>query len=130
MEAKWPWPGKFAFHFHGVPEERGAMGYFNVTNPPANAIDGKDIAYYKINKHGRLAGEFDKDHTECDPNGTVTTSVVHPGSDNHEMKRGMGEHYQEQAFNATSSNTSKADEVFIVKGELHMAINRIRLIQL
>ena len=33
LEAKWPWPGKFAFHFHGIPEERGAMGYFNVTEP-------------------------------------------------------------------------------------------------
>ena len=47
LEAKWPWPGKFTFHFHGIPEERGAMGYFNVTDPPANAIDGKDIAITK-----------------------------------------------------------------------------------
>ena len=37
LEAKWPWPGKFTFHFHGIPEERGAMGYFNVTNPAVNA---------------------------------------------------------------------------------------------
>jgi hypothetical protein len=34
-------------HFHGVPEEKGAMGYFNVTNAPANAVDGKDIALTK-----------------------------------------------------------------------------------
>ena len=47
LEAKWPWPGKFTFHFHGVPEERGAMGYFNVTNAPSNAVDGKDIAITK-----------------------------------------------------------------------------------
>ena len=40
-------PGKFTFHYHGIPEERGAMGYFNVTNPPINAIDGKDIATAK-----------------------------------------------------------------------------------
>ena len=47
MEAKWPWPGKFTLHFHGIPEERGAMGYFNVTNAPANAVDGKDVAISK-----------------------------------------------------------------------------------
>ena len=48
LEAKWPWPGKFTFHYHGIPEkERGAMGYFNVTNPPVNAIDGKDVAITK-----------------------------------------------------------------------------------
>jgi nitrite reductase (NO-forming) len=50
LEAKWPWPGKFTFHYHGIPEERGAMGYFNVTNAPANAIDGKDVAF-KVYKH-------------------------------------------------------------------------------
>ena len=47
LEAKWPWPGKFTFHFHGIPEERGAMGYFNVTNPAVDAIDGKDVAITK-----------------------------------------------------------------------------------
>ena len=44
LEAKWPWPGKFTFHYHSIPEERGAMGYFNVTNAPPKAIDGKDVA--------------------------------------------------------------------------------------
>ncbi len=47
LEMKWPWPGKFTFHFHGIPEERGAMGYFNVTNPAVYAVDGKDVAITK-----------------------------------------------------------------------------------
>ncbi|HET6640858.1 MAG TPA: hypothetical protein VFG77_04570 [Nitrososphaeraceae archaeon] len=34
-------------HFHGVTEEKGAMGYFNVTNASANAVGGNDIAITK-----------------------------------------------------------------------------------
>lgn len=47
FELKWPWTGKFLFHLHGYPEERGAMGYFNVSLPEKNLIDGKDIALSK-----------------------------------------------------------------------------------
>lgn len=47
FEMKWPWTGKFVFHAHGIPEDRGAMGYFNVTNPSKDLIDGKDIALTK-----------------------------------------------------------------------------------
>ena len=83
LEAKWPWPGKFAFHYHGIPEERGAMGYFNVTNPPVNAIDGEDIATTKsinmVDWQTNLTNTLQK----ANPNGTVTTSVVHPRSNNH-----------------------------------------------
>lgn len=52
FEISWPWTGKFLFHIHGIPEERGSMGYFNVTNPEteeqkAKLVDGKDIAITK-----------------------------------------------------------------------------------
>lgn len=39
FEAKWPWEGRYLFHLHGIPEERGTMAYFNVTDP-----DGADFA--------------------------------------------------------------------------------------
>ena len=64
LEAKWPWPGKFTFHYHGIPEERGAMGYFNVTNAACKCSRRKGCSRYKIYKHGRLAGQFDKEPTE------------------------------------------------------------------
>jgi nitrite reductase (NO-forming) len=76
LEAKWPWPGKFTFHFHGIPEERGAMGYFNVTNPPANAVDGKDIA---INKSIDMDGwqmNLTKTLQKADPFGNVTKAAA------------------------------------------------------
>lgn len=47
FEAKWPWEGRYLFHIHGLPEEKGTMGYFNVTNAPANAVDGVDVAKTK-----------------------------------------------------------------------------------
>jgi nitrite reductase (NO-forming) len=47
FEMKWPWEGKYVFHQHGIPEDRGAMGYFNVSKPTTDLVDGKDIAITK-----------------------------------------------------------------------------------
>lgn len=47
FEMEWPWEGKYVFHQHGIPEDRGAMGFFNVTQPVPGLIDGKDIAISK-----------------------------------------------------------------------------------
>ena len=47
FELKWPWTGNFLFHMHGIPEERGSMGYFNVSLPNEHLVDGKDIAITK-----------------------------------------------------------------------------------
>ena len=114
LEAKWNWPGKFAFHYHGIPEERGAMGYFNVTNPPVNAIDGEDIATTKsinmVDWQTNLTNTLQK----ANPNGTVTTSVVHPRSNNHDMIM-KPEHLQEHSSNASSANNTKTNEVSIVR---------------
>jgi nitrite reductase (NO-forming) len=41
------WERKYVFHQHGIPEYRGAMGYFNVSQPMPNLVDGKDIAITK-----------------------------------------------------------------------------------
>jgi nitrite reductase (NO-forming) len=115
LEAKWPWPGKFTFHYHGVPEERGAMGYFNVTNPPVNAIDGEDVAITKSIHMVDWQTNLTKTYQKANPNGTVTTSVVHPGSDNHGVTRQM-EHPQEHSSKLSTSNNTKANEVLILKG--------------
>lgn len=47
FEARWKEPGRYLFHVHGVPEEKGTMAYFNVVDASVNAVDGKDIAKTK-----------------------------------------------------------------------------------
>src|SRR6476620_21942 len=73
LEMKWPWPGKFTFHFHGIPEERGAMGYFNVPNPAVNAVDGKDVARTKSISMIDWQANLTKNLQRENPNGKVTT---------------------------------------------------------
>ena len=34
LEAKWPWSGKFVFHSHGIPEERGSNGILQCDKLP------------------------------------------------------------------------------------------------
>jgi nitrite reductase (NO-forming) len=113
LEAKWPWPGKFVFHFHGIPEERGAMGYFNVTNPPANAIDGKDVAITKsinmVDWQENLTRALQKE----DPNATLTNSAGPTSSNVHGATHEMGE---EHPSNLSTSNNTKTIEVLISKG--------------
>ncbi len=115
LEAKWPWPGNFTFHYHGIPEERGAMGYFNVTNAPANAIDGKDIAITKSINMMDWQANLTKNLQKANRTGTVTTLAADAESNNHEMPRDM-EHPQEHPSKVTSYNNTKLNEVSIVKG--------------
>ncbi|MEP0824757.1 MAG: multicopper oxidase domain-containing protein [Nitrososphaera sp.] len=72
FEVKWPWEGRYLFHLHGTPEEKGTMAYFNVTDAPENAVDGVDIAKTKsismIDWQADLARKIQK----ADPNGNVT----------------------------------------------------------
>ncbi len=76
FEARWPWEGRYLFHLHGLPEEKGTMAYFNVTDAPAGAVDGVDIARTKsismIGWQEKLAKELQKQ----DPSGA--TSVQAP----------------------------------------------------
>ncbi|MCV0411246.1 MAG: multicopper oxidase domain-containing protein [Nitrosopumilus sp.] len=47
FEAKWKDPGRYLFHLHGIPEEKGTMAYFDVRDAHSDAIDGVDIAKTK-----------------------------------------------------------------------------------
>jgi nitrite reductase (NO-forming) len=112
LEAKWPWPGKFTFHYHGIPEERGAMGYFNVTNPPVNAIDGKDVAITKSINMVDWQTNLTTTLQKANASATVTTSLVHPHSNNHSM---MMEKEQPQKRSSNISSSDNTNEVSIVK---------------
>jgi nitrite reductase (NO-forming) len=111
FEMKWPWPGKFTFHFHGIPEERGAMGYFNVTNSPADAIDGKDIAITKSISMVDWQTNLTKSLQKENPNGNVTTKNTVESPNHNEMNE-MIEHLQQEP----SSSQPSSDKVSIVKG--------------
>ena len=125
LEAKWPWPGKFTFHFHGIPEERGAMGYFNVTNATTTDIDGKDVA---INKSISMDGwqtNLTKSLQKQNPYGNVTIiNSEYAGSDrdhsgmssdirHHNGMRMMGTENKmsspESEISSTDDNNSSVD---------------------
>ncbi|MGA8913092.1 MAG: multicopper oxidase domain-containing protein [Nitrososphaeraceae archaeon] len=119
LEAKWPWPGKFTFHYHGIPEERGAMGYFNVTNAPANAVDGKDVAITKsINMVGWQAN-LTKSLQKANPNGKATTTTATGAANitnNKGMAHEMEQHHQQPQQQPPSSPPTNTNKVSIVNG--------------
>ena len=114
LEAKWPWPGKFTFHFHGIPEERGAMGYFNVTNAPANAIDGKDVAITKSINMNDWQMNLTKSLQKADSQGKITAIAASTNEEHHGMQTGMEKH--EMASSSSTTTTNNATKVLIVKG--------------
>ena len=90
------------------------MGYFNVTNPPVNAIDGKDVAITKsINMVGWQTN-LTKTMQKANASGTVTTSAVHPHSNNHGMIMET-KNPQKQSSNISTSISSITNDVSIVK---------------
>ena len=110
LEAKWPWPGKFTFHFHGIPEERGAMGYFNVTNSTANDVDGKDVAINKSISMDSWQMNLTKSLQKQDPYGNITvisatetSNLEREGMPGH---HGMNEGKEEAAIGENSANAS------------------------
>ncbi len=110
LEAKWPWPGKFTFHFHGIPEERGAMGYFNVTNSTANDVDGKDVAINKSINMDSWQMNLTKSLQKQDPYGNITV-IPATGTSNLEREgmhghHGMNEGKEEATIGDHSANTS------------------------
>jgi nitrite reductase (NO-forming) len=126
LEAKWPWPGKFTFHFHGIPEERGAMGYFNVTNPPANAVDGKEIAINKSISMNDWQMNLTKSLQKADPYGNVTkaeAATAEGGSSNPhghdgETKETDIEHQatQNSSSSINTATNNNGSKVSVVKG--------------
>src|SRR6478609_3649615 len=116
LEAKWPWPGKFTFHFHGIPEERGAMGFFNVTDAPAGAIDGKDIAITKSINMNDWQMNLTRSLQKADPNGKITTTNT---GEHHGMQMGMEQ--QHAPSPSTNNNNNNAIQVSIVKGAATLA---------
>ena len=90
------------------------MGYFNVTEPAANAIDGKDIATTKSISMVDWQTNLTKTLQNANPNATVTNSMVHPRNNSHGMMMET-ENHKMHSPSVLSSNNSKTNEVSIVK---------------
>ena len=121
LEAKWPWPGRFTFHYHGIPEERGAMGYFNVTNASPNARDGLDIAITKSINMNDWQMNLTKSLQKADPNGRVITVSSGTSEGHHErmMDGGGGEMpmgKEQKEGTSQLTNASNSTQVSIVNG--------------
>ena len=122
LEAKWPWPGKFTFHFHGIPEERGAMGYFNVTNSSANDFDGKDVAINKSINMDCWQMNLTKSLQKQDPYGNITV-IPATGTSNLE-REGMHGHH--------GMNEGKEEATMVIIQQippLHPRIHHLQIIQ-
>ena len=125
LEAKWPWPGNYTFHFHGIPEERGAMGFFNITDAQANAVDGKDIAIKKTINMNDWQMNLTKTLQKADPNGKLTNIASssneneNGGGGDHVMMMNMmntGKHPLPSSSSNTSSTGNNGATITIVKG--------------
>ena len=73
FEATWPWDGRYLFHIHGTPEEKGTLGYFNVTEAPGDAMDGLDVSITKSISMIGWQEDLIKELQAEDPDGQVST---------------------------------------------------------
>lgn len=83
FEARWKEPGRYLFHIHGVPEEKGTMAYFDVTDSPEGAIDGKDVATTKSIYMWEWQRNLLTRLQTADQNGTVTPTAAKPAHSSH-----------------------------------------------
>ena len=80
FEAKWKESGRYLFHLHGVPEEKGTMAYFDVKDISPDAVDGVDVAKTKSIDMWEWQKQLATDLQQPDANGKITktsTSSVH-----------------------------------------------------
>jgi nitrite reductase (NO-forming) len=100
------------------------MGYFNVTNAPGNAIDGKDVAITKSINMNDWQMNLTKSLQKADPNGKVTTVATTTGTneEHHVMMtvgQGAGMQMGAEKHGKASSPPTAANnstQVSIVKG--------------
>lgn len=86
FEVKWKEPGRYLFHLHGIPEEKGTMGYFDVLDAPDNAADGVDIAKTKSIYMWEWEKNQFTDLQKSDPSAKITkTSAATSGHFMHDL---------------------------------------------
>ena len=83
FEAKWKEPGRYLFHLHGVPEEKGTMAYFNVQDPSPDATDGIDVAINQSIYMWEWQKQIAQELQNPDADGKITNTVASNGHEEH-----------------------------------------------
>ena len=83
FEAKWKEPGRYLFHLHGVPEEKGTMAYFNVQDPSPDATDGIDVAINQSIYMWEWQKQIAQELQNPDADGKITNTVASNGHEGH-----------------------------------------------
>src|SRR4029453_6525294 len=89
-------------------------GILYVTNAPANAIDGKDVAITKSINMNDWQMNLTKSLQKADPQGKITAVAASINEEHHGMQMGMEKH--EMASSSSATTTNNATQVLIVKG--------------
>lgn len=90
FEAKWKEPGRYLFHLHGVPEEKGTMAYFDVRDASPDAVDGIDVAQTKSINMWEWQNELSISLQKADSEAEITkTSIPASGHGNHDTSASM-----------------------------------------
>lgn len=84
FEAKWKEQGRYLFHLHGVPEEKGTMAYFDVKDPKRGAIDGVDIAKDKSINMWKWQKQIFTELQQSDKNGKITQTKANLNPSHHD----------------------------------------------
>ena len=85
FEAKWKESGRYLFHLHGVPEEKGTMAYFDVRDASDDAVDGVDVARTKSIDMWEWQKQVAIDLQKPDANAEITkTSTSSSGHGQHD----------------------------------------------
>jgi nitrite reductase (NO-forming) len=76
FEAKWPWEGRYLFHLHGTPEEKGTMGYFNVTDAHGEADGAAAVEMAQAESISMVGWQEELTRTlqKQDPDGKVSVT--------------------------------------------------------
>jgi nitrite reductase (NO-forming) len=85
FEAKWNEPGRYLFHLHGVPEEKGTMAYFDVRDAAPDAVDGVDIAKTKSIDMRGWQNQITSSLQKPDSNGEITRISVNTSNHKHNV---------------------------------------------
>lgn len=103
FEARWPWEGRYLFHLHGTPEEKGTMAYFDVTDAGVDAVDGVDVARSKSIDMVPWQNKLIKDLQKADAGGKVSFSPAAGGNER------VGHHGLPAAEDAGSESTETTE---------------------
>ena len=114
FETKWKESGRYLFHLHGVPEEKGTMAYFDVIDPPTNAIDGIDIAMTKSIYMWEWQKQVFNELQKADSDGEIT-NVAFDGTSSHALHELTTQNPINDVTNVVETNSCEIEKDSAIK---------------